>query len=167
MGKTKSESIQISGASDDLVEVARVSGRVAGCNEYPGGNDPVYVELGTGDVFRVAYTDRGVWTVDLYIDRTPSSAAMKYTKVPHGDGDDPDPYTDTVTVTAKEIGWVEVWEAYPPTAAEKRKKLARFLTDGDPDIDSGRLLTDDEIDRMWAIAVGAVRRKELSDMADG
>lgn len=103
--------IKIYGASDDLIEV---EGDVPGCDEY--GSEAGVVELSTGDAFRIRYTDDGVWTVDLIHG---DCRSIRIEKVPHGDGDDPEPYTDTVTITG-EIEWVRFCPQWPMDAAAKR-----------------------------------------------
>lgn len=109
--------IKIYGASDDNVEV---EGDVFGCDEYSAWDAPLWVELSTGDVFKVEYTKDGVWTVD-HIRKT---TKVKVVIEPYGEGEDPEPYTQTAVVTGKKIEWVETWEAWPPTNRCLYKKLA-------------------------------------------
>ena len=146
------QTIKIYGASDDLVEV---EGNVPGCDEF---NDtPLYIELSLGDVFKVEYTKGGVWTVE-HVKRGGLKAAKgKIIKEPHGDGDDPEPYTETVTITAP-VEWVEAWKDYPPTVEEMRWKLERFLS-GNDGFDEDRFLSDDDVRAIWAIVATARRRR--------
>ncbi len=142
--------IKIYGASDDLVEV---EGQVPGCNEYGSYSHPLYIELSTGDVFKVEYTDAGVWEV------RPEELTGKLTQrfEPHGDGGDPEPYTDTVTVSGP-IEWVEAWENYPPTVDDMKTKMGKLLSAGDDTIDYDDILSDDEVRAVWAIVANAKRK---------
>ncbi len=151
--------IKIYGASDDLVEV---EGQVPGCNEYGAYDSPRYVELSSGDVFKVEYTDAGVWAVNIHkegvLSRPPKGTkGVSITKESHGTGSDPEPYTDTVTVSGP-FQWVEVWENYPPTVGEMKEKMGKLLTGSDDSLDLDGLLNDDEANAVWAIVAKAKRR---------
>lgn len=147
-------SIVISGASDDLVEVV---GEVPGCNEYSAYDNPLFVELSTGDVFRVEYTELGVWEVRQCVYGGLKAIGGTVQTTPHASGDDPDPYTDIVAVMGN-IEWVEVWESYPPTVGEKRHKIGHELADDEDGFDRDRLLSDDDVAAVWAILATAKRR---------
>lgn len=142
--------VKIYGASDDLVEV---EGDVPGCNEYAAFDAPRYVEFSTGDVFKVWYDDEGCWRV---VHERAAGVGGATCSIVLATGAE-DIYTDTATVTG-EFEWVEVWESYPPEVAEMRVKLGRAIADGDDDIDHDRILTDDEVGRIWAIVAAAQRR---------
>jgi hypothetical protein len=126
-------SIKIYGASDDLIEV---EGDVPGCDEFNHYSGPGFVELSTGDVFKVEYTHGGVWTVD----HLKATKAVQVSKEPHGEGDDPEPYTDTA-IAMGPVKWVEFWKQWPPTGADRREKVERFFEHGGLR-DEGELLTD-------------------------
>lgn len=111
--------VTIYGASDDLVEVR---GKVPGCDEHALYDSPGYVEMSTGDVFKVEYTDAGCWEVNQFTG--PANSPIKVDKVPHPPGDDPEPYTDKVTITGP-IVWVQFWDDWPVTDAMKVSALAQ------------------------------------------
>ncbi len=144
--------IIIYGTSDDLVEV---EGDVPGCDEYGAWHSPRYVQLSTGDVFRVEYTDDGVWRIGYSL--LGASGAVKIDNVP-ADGADTDNYTDRMTVEGP-IEWVEVWRDWPATTEEVRRKLGVHLN-GDDDFDTQRILTDDDVHEIWRIVSQAKRRKK-------
>ncbi len=144
--------IKIYGSSDDLVEV---EGSVPGCNEFGTYNRPLYVELSTGDVFKVEYTGVGVWEVTHHVNA--GVGGVTWSKINHGAGDDPEPYTDTVTASGA-IEWVEAWESYPPTPEEMKTKMAYMLGECDESIDSEGILNNDEVRAVWAIIANAERR---------
>lgn len=116
--------VKIYGASDDLVEV---EGDVNGCNEYGSFDKATYIHLSTGDVFKAEYTDEGVWKVDRFRN---GKKKLSIAKEPHADGDDPDPYTDTVTITG-DIKWVDVWSNWPPSQKDIEEKVRKFFEDQD------------------------------------
>lgn len=120
--------IKLYGASDDLVEVEAASKPpVPGCDEYGVGNDDAsFVRLSTGDVFRIEYTDRGVWKIGQHV--VTGKVAVKLDLAP--EGDDPDPYTDKATVTG-DIEWVDVWGSWPPTDDDVMGKVNDRLNDVD------------------------------------
>ena len=111
--------ITITGSSDDLIYV---EGKVPGCDEY--GEDEGFIELSTGDVFKVDYTRGGVWQIRHHV--RAKGSAVKVTTVPHAPVsdtiDDPEPYTDTVTVTG-DFAWVRFCPAWPMAAADKREAI--------------------------------------------
>lgn len=113
--------IKLYGASDDLIEI---EGDVPGCDEHNFYTDgePVFVVLSTGDVFAVTYGERGVWEV-VHTVKTKKVKA-KIVKAPKGD--DPEPHTDTATISGP-VEWVELWEHWPPTDEDVREKVAARL----------------------------------------
>ena len=146
--------VRIYGASDDLVEV---EGDVPGCNEYGSFDGPLYVEFSTGLAFRVEYTEAGVWAVERVRVGGSGADGTTVAKEPHGTGADPEPYTETVTVTGP-FEWVEVWESFPPGADDLRRKLAERLPEEDAMFDPDHLLTEGEVAAVWAIVGAALRR---------
>lgn len=142
--------LKIYGASDDLVEV---EGGVPGCDEYGAYDAPLYVELSTGDVFKVEYAERGVWLVTHQVESGKVAAA----KTPHGEGDDPEPHTEAVEVVGP-VEWAEAWEVWPPAPADVREKLGEILADEPDDFDRGRFLDDADVVAMWQIVAAARRR---------
>jgi hypothetical protein len=147
--------IKIYGASDDLIEV---EGDVPGCNEFNSFDAPLFIELGTADVFKVEYTAQGVWVI-THQEKGALRQLGSVLHEPHGDGEDPEPHTDIVTISGP-IGWVEAWESYPPTVNEKRGKLGRLLADDEDGFDRDRLLSDEDIGDMWKCVARALRRKK-------
>ena len=145
------DTIKIYGASDDNVEV---EGTVPGCGEYDCYDHPLWVQLSTGDVFKVEYIDQGVWKVDHI---AKSRKKVQVVKEPHGEGEDPEPYTETVTVTGVKIDWVETWKEWPITEDAIGDKVAKFFDLGDheelPD------LTGSEIMKIWEVVRVARLRK--------
>lgn len=106
--------IKIYGHSDDCVEV---DGSVKGCDEY-GYDKAVVILEPSGDRFLIEYGGVGVWCIqhdhisgllNVVIDRAPEE-------------DDPDPYTDTATVSG-EIERVRVYGTWPVTASEIRQRV--------------------------------------------
>ena len=113
--------VKVYGHSDDCV---MATGDVPGCGQFdvPNDNSPTFVHFSTGDVLRVEYTEDGVWTV------SPHEGCMvgRWAKEPHGDGDDPDPYTETVTAVGN-FAWVRFCPAWPMTPADVRKVVGDYL----------------------------------------
>ncbi len=118
------QEITIYGLSDDLVEVEGEIG-----DEWGGGDDPSFVVLSTGDRFSVTYGDRGVWVVE----HVEISGECKVSIERAPEGEDPDPYTDKVTVTGP-FTWVDCWRTWPPEDEQVRERLEGRLDDlvGDP-----------------------------------
>lgn len=149
--------VTIYGASDDLIEV---EGDVPGCDEYNSIDAPLYVELSTGDAFKVEYTDEGVWRVTLHekgaLHTIKSLKNTSVVTVP-AEGSDSKNYSDRLTVTGP-FAWVEAWEAYPPTVAEKRRKIGHRLADDEDGFDRDRLLSDADVKSLWEIVAHATRR---------
>lgn len=116
--------VKIYGASDDLIEI---DGEVKGCDEYSPDDDIGYVELSTGDVFKVEYTKGGTWRVSHLLDS--KKLQVEIEKCP--EDDDPDPYTDTATVRG-EIAWVDLWNTWPPSMEEVQAKGWHSLENGIP-----------------------------------
>lgn len=120
--------IKIYGASDDLIEV---DGPRPFNDEWgAGGNEGCavgYVELSTGDVFRVAYAEgeRGTWAVTHHV-RSGRLNAVVITPAP--DGEDPDPYTDIAEVTGG-IEWVDCWPTWPPHEETMRERVVDRMDD--------------------------------------
>ena len=85
--------IKIYGASDDLVEVE------GGIREEfnPSGNDPSYLIVSEGSVFKIVYDDDGIWRVNRIITGT-----AEVSKV---DGDVVQDTNDIVTVSG-DIRWI-------------------------------------------------------------
>lgn len=125
--------ITIYGASDDLIEV---DGKVAGCDEFNGDRGVVVCEP-TGDRFLVRYggNERAVWDIDH--EHASGRLTVAIAKAPPGD--DPEPYTDTATVSG-DIQRVCFWETWPPTAEETRTRVERAIEAG---------LSDEEIAKVW------------------
>ena len=119
--------VKIYGGSDDLIEIESVKGKVRGCDEYNG--DIGYAEFSSGDVFKIEYTKDGVWKVEHFNRGGLIAMGGTVTKEPHGEGDDPEPYTDTVTITG-ELDWVIFSELWPIKQAEKMERIERWI-DGD------------------------------------
>lgn len=150
--------ITIYGRSDDLVYV---EGDVYGCNEYnaPFDKPVLYVELGLlGDVFKVEYTKEGVWKVEQHKRGALKATNGKITKEPHGDSDSEN-YTDRVTVEGC-FDYVEVWENYPPSEEELKRKLADELTEDDEQFDPSGYLTREQLGDIW-LMVRAAKLKEF------
>lgn len=128
------KTIAIYGHSDDCIEVEGPKGLQ---DEYNGENC-LLVLYPTEDRFRVHYgaDDRTVWKVT----HEHNTGKLRTSMVEAPAGDDPDPYTDKMTVTG-DIIRIECWEEWPPTTREIRKKVERKLEDR---------LSDDEIRRIWA-----------------
>lgn len=141
--------VKIYGHSDDLV---LVRGNVPGCDEFNIIDRPLFIELGCGDVFRVEYTDCGVWKIDHH----KMGLATSVEKTPYSEGDDPEPYTDTVVITGN-IAWVEAWESYPPTTEEMDEKMGRLLVRDDT-LDRAGILSAEEVRAIWKIVSAAKRR---------
>ena len=144
--------VKISGASDDLVDV---EGDVPGCDEYGSYDTPLFVELSTGDVFRVEYTAAGVWKVTHHQVNPTTNVHVE----PHGEGEDPEPYTDTVTVVAtdKQLRWVEVWQNWPKSDDEVAEKVAAVF-DALPAHAKVPLTREDYLS-LWVVIAAAKRRK--------
>jgi len=119
--------VKIYGASDDLIEVEGVEGSVRGCDEF--GTDNGFVEFSSGDVFRVHYTNDGVWKVD-HVQATQRGAPTVIRKEPHGEGDDPEPHTETVLVTGR-FEWVRFLPEWPMSRLAKTQAVFRYLEDRD------------------------------------
>ena len=127
---SKIQTVKIYGGSDDLIEI---EGNIKGCDEYNG--DLGYAEFSSGDVFKIEYT-KGVWKVDHFKHGGLISVMNgKVTKKPHGEGDDPEPHTDTVTITG-ELEWVIFSESWPIKRAEKVERIRHWIECGDGDIDN-------------------------------
>ena len=146
------KTVTIYGSSDDLVEV---EGDVPGCDEYGTIGDPLFVELSNGAAFRVEYTDRGVWTVGQVAVGGSAADGTRATKEPYGEGDDPEPYTETVRVTGP-VEWVEVWKTYPPTIREIDEKVGDYFQTAFEDGRHG--FTEQDVWDLWAIVARAKRR---------
>ena len=105
------KTIEISGHSDDLVEV---KGDFEEEWTITGGDG--FVALSTGDVFRVVFDEEGFWRV---------KRGPKYTcdlQLSLALSTDPDRYTEVVTVTGP-IKWVECWDAWPIKNDEISEKI--------------------------------------------
>lgn len=126
--------IVISGYSDDVVSV---EGPRPLSDEFGAFDRVTFLELSTGDVFRVEYTQGGVWCVDHHV--VTGACAVSIEKVPE-DADDPDPYTDKATVTGP-IDWIEAWQSWPADPVDVREKLEERM-DG---------IGDSDVARMWAV----------------
>lgn len=122
---SKIQTVKIYGGSDDLIEI---EGKIKGCDEYNG--DLGYVELSSGDVFKIEYTKEVVWKVDRFGCNGSGTGKISITKEPHGEGDDPEPYTDTVTITG-ELEWVIFSESWPIKRADKIRRIQRWIDDND------------------------------------
>ena len=117
--------VKIYGASDDLIEV---EGTTPGCDEYaPGKDDTGWVEFDSGDVFKVSYGTRGVWTIEHHVKPSGSRLKVEIEKAP--EGEDPEPYTDTATVSGP-IAWVDCWGTWPPSSDEVLGRIERKIEDG-------------------------------------
>lgn len=127
------QTIKIYGASDDLIEV---EGGANGCDEF-NGEDGIIVIEPTGDRFRVKYgaDNRAVW--DVTHEHVSGLLQVSIEEAP--EGDDPDPYTDTATVTG-DIQSVRFWESWPPRISEIRERVERAMENR---------LSDDVIKRVW------------------
>ncbi len=150
--------VKIYGASDDLVEV---EGGCAGCNEYNAIDTVLFIEFSTGDVWEVEYTSDGVWEVNSHakgvLQNPPKGTkGVSITKEPHGEGDDPEPHTETLTVTGP-FQWVEAWEVYPPDRDEYLRKIEEAINDGERLLADD--LSDDDVRAVWLIVAAAKRRK--------
>lgn len=155
--------VKIYGASDDLVEV---EGDVPGCNEFYSIGAPLFIEICCGaggyiDVFKVEYTRKGVWLVTHTEKGGLRATGGTVQKSPHGKGDDPEPCTDTVTITGR-IEWVEAWESYPPTPGEMRKKIGLALCEEADALRGNVLLTDADVEAVWAIVAKALHRPKAA-----
>ncbi|MFO0806054.1 MAG: hypothetical protein U0791_23360 [Gemmataceae bacterium] len=120
----KTETVTITGYSDDLIEVR---GNVRGCDEYSGWNGPGFVEFDSGDVFRIEYTKGGMWKIKHHVQAEGSKLRVEIAECP--EGDDPEPYTDTATVKGP-ISWVDFWDTWPPSLDEVKGKVTTRLEDG-------------------------------------
>jgi hypothetical protein len=144
------ETVKLYGASDDNVEV---EGNVPGCDEYGSYDNPKWIEFSTGDVFKVEYTDAGVWKVE----HITQSGKVVTVKRPHGEGEDPEPYTETMTVVGP-IQWVEAWDSWPIELDEITSKIKN-----DFDCTSHNLpdfFNDDDLRSLWNLIATAKRRKK-------
>lgn len=125
--------IQIYGASDDLIEIE--GGDLTdefGCYRSAGG---VVVLSPSGDRFDVRYGegDRGVWGIRHV--HASGALVVAIEKAP------PDEDTDRATVTG-EIERVQFWKAWPPTAREIRDRVENAM-------DNMRHVPDDVMRRVW------------------
>jgi hypothetical protein len=148
------KTVTISGCSDDLVEI---EGDVPGCDEINIWDKPVFVEFSNGLAFKVEYTERGVWNVDQIQHGGSLADGTVIGKEPHGEGDDPKPYSDVVSVTGP-IEWVEVWHHYPPDIHDYAEKVTEAFDLKDAG-DLPDYLTNDDIVQIWGILSRASRRK--------
>jgi hypothetical protein len=148
------KTVKIYGCSDDLVEI---EGDVPGCNEYNIIDKPLYVELDLGDVFKVEYTNEGVWCIDHLFKGGLKATGGSFTKEQHENSDSSN-YSDKVTITGK-IGWIDTWEQFPPETDEIREKISRMIGD-DGRFDVDRILNDQEILDIYGIVSRADRRKK-------
>ena len=117
--------IVIYGVSDDLIEV---DGNVQGCDEYYSGTQKgTVVCLPTEDRFTVNYGARGVWEVAH--EHVSGKLQVEITKAPPED--DPDPYTDTATVTGdiQRVEFWKLWKSWPPSTREIRERMETHLED--------------------------------------
>lgn len=99
------KTIRIYGASDDLIEV---DGDIR-----DEGGGPGFVELSTGDVFRVDYEDSGCWNVYHHTEPGPLTR-LESVEIVRKDAEDEDGYTGHATVTGP-IEWVDFWHEWPPS----------------------------------------------------
>jgi len=129
------KTIKIYGGSDDLIEC---EGNADGCDEF-NGEEGVIVLQPTGDRFHVKYgvDDRAVWDVT----HEHVSGQLKVSIVEAPPGDDPDPYTDTATVTG-DIQSVRFWKSWPPKISEIRDRVEKAM-------DDQREIDDEVIKRVW------------------
>ena len=68
------------------------------------------------------------------------SGQLQVSIVEAPEGDDPDPYTDTATVTG-DIQVVSFWKSWPPSINEIRDRVERHMED--------RRLSDEVVKRVW------------------
>ena len=104
----------ISGRSDDLIEV---DGDFS--DEFGG---PGYVELSTGDVFRVDYEDNGCWNVIHYI----KTKLLSSVTIVRKEEEDDDGYTGYAEI-AGPIAWIDGWYHWPPESGAVQDRLADRL----------------------------------------
>jgi hypothetical protein len=142
------ETVIIYGASDDLIEVV---GEVPGCDEYGSySTDRAFIEFSTGDVFSIQYAKSGCWEVRHLVVKDGHSK-LSYQFEPHADGDDPEPYTDTMTVTGR-IKWVRFCRSWPMDFDDKASAVREWLRD-DPSVEE---LSNDLVERLYdAITIEA------------
>lgn len=146
------QTIKIYGASDDLVEVV---GDVPGCDEYGFYDKPAFVELSTGDVFKVEYTERGVWTVEHHQAGRPGEAVLTVF-TPVANVPDPDPHTEVMQAVGM-IEWVEVWASWPVEDEEMERKVYEAI---DHQSTRHQTLNKDDMRKIWDIVANANRRKK-------
>lgn len=125
------QTVTISGYSDDIIDV---EGTVSGCDEY--NTDvyglPGYVELSTGDVFSVQFSDAtGKWRVEHHVSTGVLRVDIERVELPatddEDDVDDGD-FTDVATVKGP-ITRVNFWNSWPPTMSEVRDAVEQKIED--------------------------------------
>ena len=111
------KTIEISGYSDDLVCV-----RGGGLDDEWGAFDSSrVVVLSTGDRFTVGYDRLGTWGVEHVHESGLVRVEIERCDRSNED-EDPDPYTDTATVTGP-IEWVDCWEHWPPRRSDLLERV--------------------------------------------
>lgn len=107
--------IKIYGSSDDLIEV---DGDISGEGEAGKGHG--FVELSTGDVFRLAFD--GCWNVAHHVDSAKCTIVESVVKTEEDAGG----YTGHMVVDGP-IEWVDFWEDWPPTRESIISRLEMCL----------------------------------------
>lgn len=144
MSKTR---VEITGASDDTI---LVKGDVPGCTSLDVcDTNEGYVELSTGEVFFVEYTDAGLWKIKLV--RSGEAGRANSLRLEPASDPTSDNYSDCATITGP-VKWVELWEHFPPRPEDYRAKVAAILCGDESALDPNCNFTSDELARLYAIA---------------
>lgn len=112
------KNIKIYGHSDDCIEI---TGDISD-EGYVGNNNIGYVELSTGDVFKVHYTKEGVWRISK-VDNEINNVNYNLI-VCHYDEENEEEsgYTDQMYIVGK-IEWIKFWKNWPVSRDEYIERI--------------------------------------------
>lgn len=109
----------LQGYSDDIVYIGP-QGTPHSDEVYAYSDDGRFVELSTGQVFHVVYSDEGVWRVTQVAGETDGVSYQ-----PAEAAEDDDVYSDVATITCPDGTTWCAWETWPP----RRHEAEDFLRD--------------------------------------
>ena len=107
--------VTIQGSSDDVVDVSWGDVEEGGFEFY--GTD-LYVELSTGHVFYVKYTNRGIWRISQVAGPVVGVTTRICNPAPDMDEDEDGNYSDVASVEVSEPPTAMSWASWPPSKSE-------------------------------------------------
>lgn len=121
----KTRNIKIYGASDDLIEV---DGDLSDEGTAYGQG---FVELSTGDVFKLSYgkdPNEPVWRIEQIVDSGMLSVRMEKCDWSE-DNENESGYSDIAWMVGP-ITWIQCWQEWPPTMSEIHQAVESLLDYG-------------------------------------